>query len=211
MRAKNNHLTLLVLVAVLSFALVLAACGPSAPTASPTLESAPVDQTTGETGALPTSTPPSVGGEAYPDPANAPLPANPYPGEGEAGLPPTAEPEAYPPAEEAFQEPRFRIDQPVAADATEITGQAPPDTALSVMDVTFNGELLGTGRSDADGRFSVSVSGLTAGNRIGLGVAELAPGQSLDQMAEFYFPYRGEGFINLPNVGIFFDTALVSP
>lgn len=211
MRAKINHPTLLVLVAVFSFALALAACGPSAPTVSPTLESAPADQTTGETGTQPTSTPPSAGGEAYPDPASAPLPANPYPGEGEAGPPPTAEPEPYPPVEEAFQEPRFRIDQPVAAGATEITGQAPPDTALSVMDVTFNGELLGTGRSDANGRFSISVSGLTAGNRIGLGVAELAPGQTLDQMAEFYFPHRGEGFINLPNVGIFFDTALVNP
>ncbi len=213
MRVKINYPTLLVLVASLSLALILAACGSATPSASPTVESAPAGQTTGETGALATSTPPGVSGEGYPAPdlAEAPSSANPYPGEGEAGLPPTAVPEAYPPVEEAFQEPRFRIDQPVSAGATQITGQAPPDTAIAVMDVTFNGELLGTGRSDSDGRFAISVSGLTAGNRIGLSIGELEPGQTIDQMADFYFPYRGEGFINLPNVGIFFDTTIVNP
>jgi hypothetical protein len=31
------------------------------------------------------------------------------------------------------------------------------------------------------------------------------------QTAEMYFPYRGEGFQNLPNVGVFYDTTLVQP
>ena len=79
------------------------------------------------------------------------------------------------------------------------------------MDVTYNGQLLGTGRSDEAGRFSIPVSGLVEGNRIGIGIGELAEGQTLNQMAEQYFPYRGEGFMNLPNVGIFFETILVGP
>ena len=107
--------------------------------------------------------------------------------------------------------PRFRIDQPVSVSTTEITGQAPPNTSLAVLDISYNGAVLGLGRSDDSGRFSVPVTGLIEGNRIGLGIGELAPGQSIEEMAEFYFPYRGEGFMNIPNLGIYFDTALVAP
>ncbi|HRO23955.1 MAG TPA: hypothetical protein PLR07_06650, partial [Promineifilum sp.] len=67
------------------------------------------------------------------------------------------------------------------------------------------------GRSDANGRFAIPVTGLVEGNRIGLGIGEVPAGQSLEQMAEFYFPHRGEGFMNIPNVGIYFDTTLVGP
>ena len=66
-------------------------------------------------------------------------------------------------------------------------------------------------RSDDSGRFTIPVTGLVAGNRIGLAVGELVEGQTLSQMAEQFFPYRGEGFMNLPNVGIFFDTVQVAP
>lgn len=200
-------ITLLVLAASLAIA---AACGPTTPqtpatpaASTPALESAPTD-----VAILPTA--PPAGGESYPAPAAVET-VNPYPGEGQAALPPTMPPEAYPPAEETFQEPRFRIDPPVAANATTITGQAPPGVALAIMDVTYNGVLLGSGRSDDSGRFTIPVSGLVAGNRIGLTVGELAEGQTLNQMAEQYYPHRGEGFMNLPNVGIFFDTIQVSP
>lgn len=199
--------TFLVLAASLA---VATGCGPTTPqtpatpaAGTPALESAPTD-----VAILPTA--PPAGGESYPAPAAVET-VNPYPGEGQAALPPTIAPEAYPPAEETFQEPRFRIDQPVAANATTITGQAPPGVALAVMDVTYNGVLLGSGRSDDSGRFTIPVSGLVAGNRIGLTVGELAEGQTLNQMAEQYYPHRGEGFMNLPNVGIFFDTIQVSP
>ena len=80
-----------------------------------------------------------------------------------------------------------------------------------MLDISYNGAVLGLGRSDDSGRFSVPVTGLIEGNRIGLGIGELAPGQSIEEMAEFYFPYRGEGFMNIPNLGIYFDTALVTP
>ena len=150
-----------------------------------------------------------------PPPAEAAQSGDPYPGGGNPLIiPPTFTPPASYPAmatAEVFQEPRFRIDQPVGVSATAITGQAPPNTPIAILDITYNGAVLGTGRSDESGRFSIPVSGLVGGNRIGLGISELAPGQTLEQMAEAYFPYRGEGFMNIPNLGMYFDTALITP
>lgn len=207
---------IVVLSLILMSGILLTACGGTTPAetpaASPTVATVMEEATT----LPPTSTLPPAGGEAYPPPqASVAQPA--YPAEGEAGMPaPTPLPEGYPVATEVvevFQEPRFRIDQAtLVTGATTVEGQAPPGVAIAVLDVTYNGALLGTGRSDDSGRFSITVSpGLVTGNRIGLTVAELQEGQSLNQMAETYFPYRGEGFMNLPNIGILFDTALVQP
>lgn len=209
MRSRIQHQSRISLLAVLAALLLLVACGSGAQQAAPTAESAPGLESapTGDA-ASPTLPPADAAGESYPAP-DAAAPVDPYPGS--QSPPPTSEPAAYPPAEEVFQEPRFRIDQPVSAGATEITGQAPPDTALAIIDITFNGAVLGSGRSDANGRFAIPVTGLVEGNRIGVGVGELAASQTIEQMAEFYFPYRGEGFMNIPNVGIYFDTALVGP
>ena len=210
MRSRMKPNLMIILCALAASLLLPAACGPGAnqaeATLAPALESAPTTEAGAAVGtaAVPTAPP---AGEAYP-PAVA-TPAEAYPSDQAA--PPTVAPEAYPSVVETFQEPRFRIDQPVAANATTLTGQAPPGTSLAVMDVTYNGALLGTGRSDESGRFTIPVSGLVAGNRIGLAVGELAEGQTLSQMAEQFFPYRGEGFMNLPNVGIFFDTVQVAP
>jgi hypothetical protein len=208
MRSRTKPNVLMLLCALVASVLFLAACGPSANQTAATVAPAPALESAATTAVEAPTAPPAGGGEAYPPPTQA-APAEAYPSDPAA--PPTVAPEAYPPASETFQEPRFRIDQPVAAGATTITGQAPPGTALAVMDVTYNGALLGTGRSDESGRFTIPVSGLVAGNRIGLAIGELTEGQTLNQMAEQYYPYRGEGFMNLPNVGIFFDTVLVEP
>jgi hypothetical protein len=92
-----------------------------------------------------------------------------------------------------------------------VTGQAPPDLALAIVDVTLNGVVLGTGVSDSNGRFSIGVQALPDGNRVGITFAELQAGKSLADMSREYFPHRGEGFMNLPNLGIFFDTVMVEP
>lgn len=210
---KNYNATRLIISAlVLAGLFILAACGPADPVVTPQAE-APVEGLA--TAEVVTNTTDSAELESYPAPPATDLQSGEaYPGSDPLILPPTFTPSAsYPPMAtvEAFQEPRFRIDQPVSAAATTLTGQAPPDTPLAVMDITYNGALLGTGRSDSNGQFSIQVAGLVDGNRIGLGIAELTEGQTLDQMAQFYFPYRGEGFMNLPNLGIFFDTALVTP
>lgn len=204
MRSRITPNLFILVLALPALASFVSACGPGSLPASPTVASIPGAD-------VPTAPPADTGSqESYPAPAAVPT-TNPYPAEGEAAVPGTAVPAAYPPAEETFLEPRFRFDQPVPAGATTITGQAPPGLALAVLDVTYNGALLGNGRSDDSGRFTIPVSGLVAGNRIGIAIGELAEGQTLNQMVEQYYPYRGEGFMNLPNVGIFFDTVQVQP
>jgi hypothetical protein len=196
------------MAAVVVASLLLVACG----TASPPATVAPLDgglaPTTSADSGLPTTN------EGYPPPAAAPETTAAYPAGGAPPSPePTLEPGSYPPSQvaEAFKEPRFRFDQPLAADATTVSGQAPPDVALAIADITFNGAILGSGRSDADGRFSIPVSPLPAGHRIGVTVAELRPGQTISDMSAEYYPHRGDGFMNLPNLGVFFETALVEP
>lgn len=209
---KNKYVQLS-LLSLITIVALLAACGPSTPEAIPPEESgAPTAAVTTEAGAASaaTSTAPPVSEEGYPVQVAPTMAPAAYPPEAAPTPAPTPLPEGYPAATaEVFLEPRFRFDTPLAAGATNVTGQAPPNLSLAVLDVTFNGVLLGTGRSDENGRFSFPVSPLPAGNRIGLVIGELAEGQTLAEMAETYFPYRGEGFMNLPNVGVLFETALV--
>lgn len=208
MQPKNRSATLFLFLTAVLFMVMITACGPSTsepitPTTAATIESAPA------LAEMPTVPPVS---EAYPPPEPTSDPANPYPGAEDGAPPADALPPGYPPpaGEEVFLEPRFRIDS-LSATATTVTGQAPPDLAVAILDVTYNGEILGVGRTDENGRFEIPVGGLIEGNRIGVTVGELQPGQTLTAMAEQYFPYRGEGFMNVPNVGILFDTVLVQP
>lgn len=195
------------------FLILLAACGSAEAVPTPvtemggealsTIEAAPTAVTNADSAGYP------------PPPAEVGQSGDPYPGGGNPLIiPPTFTPPASYPAmatAEVFQEPRFRFDQPISVNASAITGQAPPNTPIAILDITYNGAVLGTGRSDESGRFSIPVSGLVSGNRIGLGISELAPGQTLEEMAQIYFPYRGEGFMNIPNLGMYFDTALITP
>ena len=210
MRPKTRLTPYLFAVCALAFALLAAGCGGATTTTTPTLPAA-TDTAAGDAlGTSATSTAPAApDASGYPVPLTEGEAAAAYPAEGEAALP--AESYPAPAAEETFLEPRFRIDQPVSATATTITGQAPPNLTLAVLDVTYNGAALGQGQSDANGAFSIPVSGLIAGNRIGLAIGALPEGMDLVQTAETYFPHRGEGFQNLPNVGVFYDTTLVQP
>jgi len=209
MRSQTRQAPIL-LLCLLTVALLAAACGGAATTTTPTLpaatEAGGVLATSDATGA--TATPPAAPDSgAYPAPNVASVDA--YPAEGAAALPA----EGYPPpaVEETFLEPRFRIDLPVTGATTTVTGQAPPNLTLAVLDVTYGGTPLGLGQSDANGAFAITVSGLTVGNRIGLAIGALPDGLDIAQTAETFFPHRGEGFQNLPNIGVFYDTTLVQP
>lgn len=204
----------LLFAGVAMMTLLLAACGPSVePAAETVVESAEVMLPTAEVEVLPAATETVVEVEAYPAEESYPAPTvMALPEESYPAVPPTETPPGeYPPAAEVFQEPRFRIDGPVRAGDSTISGQAPPDMELAIVDVTFNGALLGTGRSQSDGQFSIDVSGLNEGNRIGITFGALEEGLSIGDMSIKYFPHRGEGFMNLPNVGIMLDTLLVEP
>jgi hypothetical protein len=146
---------------------------------------------------------------------NTPLPDG-YPSTGEAvGYPPIGatagvNDSPYPPPIQT-DKPRFQLDLPLSAGATTVSGQAPDSLPLAIVDVTFGGVILGTGESGEDGRFSIPVTPLTEGHRIGVTITEYEPGITVEEIAEIYFPYRGEGFINVPNFGVFYDSALTQP
>ncbi len=187
--------------------LVLAACGPStAPESSaPTLE-----QESSEEADLQQEPNDQISESGYPPP-QAPVVEEAYPVEPIPLPSPTLVPGSYPPAEEVFAEPRFRLDLPLSADDRVVNGQAPPNLALAVVDVSSGGGVLGVGVVGGDGRFSIGVRDLPEGHRVGITFSELQPGKTHAEMSEEYFPHRGEGFMNIPNIGIFFDSTLVEP
>jgi hypothetical protein len=117
---------------------------------------------------------------------------------------------SYPPPV-ASDKPLFALDLPLTAGDTTVSGQSPESLPLAIVDVTFGGVILGTGVSDDDGRFSIPVTALTEGHRVGVTITEIEPGITFEEIAEQYFPYRGEGFMNTPNVGIFYDSVIVEP
>ena len=69
-----------------------------------------------------------------------------------------------------------------------VTGQAPPNLTLSVVDMTFNGAVLGNGRSDEEGLFEIQVTALPAGHRIGILLAEADAGLTYQETLDKYFP-----------------------
>ncbi len=210
MRSQLKQAPLFLLGCLLALTLLAAGCG-----GAPNNATATIAPTAPAAGALASSTAPAAPDAApdttgaYPAPEAGGESLGAYPSEGEAAVP--AEGYPAPAAEEALLEPRFRIDQPVTAAMTTVTGQAPPNLVLAVLDVTYGGAPLGQGRSDENGAFAIPVSGLTVGNRIGLAIGELPAGMDIAQTAEAFFPHRGEGFQNLPNLGVFYDTTLVQP
>ncbi|MFZ0547322.1 MAG: hypothetical protein WAM60_17890 [Candidatus Promineifilaceae bacterium] len=117
---------------------------------------------------------------------------------------------SYPPPL-ASDKPLFQLDLPLKVGDTTVTGQAPESLPLAIVDITFNGIILGTGNSDEDGRFSIPVTTLEEGHRVGVTITELESGDTFEEIAEQYFPYRGEGFMNIPNVGIFYDSTVIEP
>lgn len=153
--------------------------------------------------------------DSYPPPSAVMSSQTAYPGNSDMEtqvLDNTVEP--YPPpvqTEEPIIEPRFRIDSPLSVDDIVVTGQALPDLPLAVVDITFNGILLGTGRSDTNGQFSISVTDLPEGHRVGITIAEVPEGQTFNDIVLELYPHRGINFMTIPNVGVFFDTIVVEP
>jgi hypothetical protein len=104
----------------------------------------------------------------------------------------------------------FRLDKPIVAGATAVTGSGPAGVPILLEDVTFMGALLGQGTVGQDGRFSFSVPALEAGHRLGVTLGDISGTQWTPE--QFHSPgYWGEGAMQAPNVGFFFDTAQVQP
>ncbi len=208
--AKRSYPVLLFSILLL----VLAACGPAdvqVPDESVTEQAAELTPTVVP---LEEETDGNPAEQGYPPPPPVlPTVQESYPAETLPLPTATSLPDVYPAPTiaEVFAEPRIRLDLPVRAGSSMVTGQAPPGLVLALVDVTYNGALLGTGTAGSDGRFTIDAQGLLEGNRLGVTFGELEPGLSLSEMSVKYYPHRGEGFMNLPNVGVMLDTTLIEP
>lgn len=151
--------------------------------------------------------------ETAPESQNTGYPA---PDESSLAYPPpentAAADEGYPPPSEApiaTDGVRFSFASDTQAGDTVVRGTAPPNLSIAILDITLNGVVLGQGVSDADGNFEISVSPLPASRRIGIAFASLEDGLTLGEMGDKYYPYRGDNFMNLPNVGLFMETMMI--
>lgn len=175
------------------FLCLLTACGPS--------------ETATNTPTIIQNTP--ISSESYP----APQEEQSYPGQVVTFE--TAQPETgYPPDGEnqtPLPDHRFQFDTVLQAGQTVITGHSPPGLSLAILDITFNGVILGVGSSDESGRFEINVSALPEGHRVGITIGELPPDKTMNDMSNELYPYRGQDFMNVPNLGVFFETTLVQP
>ena len=107
--------------------------------------------------------------------------------------------------------PTFEIEEPVVAGTTQVRGKGPYDTPIAIVDVTMTAEPLGTGIIAPDGTFTIDVPNLVANHRIGIvvGVIEGTPVPSPEDYVKSFEPFRGEGYMNLPYIGVVFASVMV--
>jgi hypothetical protein len=174
-------------------ALALAACA-SQPTPPPAAETAPTTQ----------PAPTGEAGEAYPAPGAAQQSGYPAPATADSQA---AAPAGYPaPQQQAElpEGPAFTIDTPLTASQSAVTGTGPAGVPIRLVNMTRNGEEIGQAVIGEDGKYSITVSGLPAGEQVGIVLGDLT-GTSFEP-TQFL---RGPGYEDIPQLGLFFAQASV--
>jgi len=109
--------------------------------------------------------------------------------------------------------PSFEIEGPLVEGASQVRGKGPYNVPIVIVDVTMMAKPLGTGIITPDGTFSIDiVPELIVNHRIGImaGMSEGAtPAPSADAYLDKLKHFKGEGFQDLPNIGIVFTSDLV--
>lgn len=103
----------------------------------------------------------------------------------------------------------FQIDKPIGEGTTEVTGQGVVGTPVVLADITLGGVVLGNTTINREGKFEIKVSTpLEEGHRIGLTLGNLS--STKNQPEDFYDKkLYGDEALNVPQIGFFFDTAMV--
>jgi hypothetical protein len=102
----------------------------------------------------------------------------------------------------------FRLAKPILAGSTTVSGTGPPGVPILLEDITFMGAVMGQTMVGADGKFQFPVEPLGANHRLGVTLGDIS-GTKFTQ-DQFNSPgYRGDGFMQVPNVGYYFDTEQV--
>lgn len=185
---------------------ILVACGPPpTPEADETVTGEATSALAPETQA--TDSPAPGAEEGYPAPGTNAEEAYPVPEATEVSAypPPTTEDAAGGPLGPVFEL------EPAQAGDTTVSGVGPANLQLAIVNVTLAGEMLGTARSDEEGQFSIPVEPLTEGYRIGVSIIPQDGTSNAQEVGQEYFSYRGDEYMNIPNIGVFFDTIIVSP
>jgi hypothetical protein len=104
----------------------------------------------------------------------------------------------------------FHLEKPLRAGATTIRGSGPPGTPFVVANVTFMGEPWVFGTVGEDGTFEFEIQALEENHRIGIALGDLSQTPWTEE--QFRDPlFNGDEAQSVPNVGFFYDTALVGP
>jgi hypothetical protein len=102
--------------------------------------------------------------------------------------------------------PAFKLD-PVTAGSTQVTGQGPVGFTLVVVDSTFGGMILGTGKPDAGGNFRIQLNKpLEKGHLIGLTVDLPSDLAGSEEFNKRLYEIRGPGYRLVPNAVNIFDS-----
>jgi hypothetical protein len=102
----------------------------------------------------------------------------------------------------------LKLNRPIGEGDTAVSGTGPANIPIIIADVTLFGEILGEGKVNADGTFSVTLlKAMEKGHWIGLTIGELKDTEWAGQ------DFSNEGFFGtqpqlIPNVGFFYDTAM---
>jgi hypothetical protein len=156
--------TLAILVCLIT---LLSACAPVSLQANPTQAPAPTSAqpaATDANGYPAPAVPPAAQTTAYPVAGAGPSGPSDYP------APATRIPEKQPPAEEIVP---IKFNLPISSGATTITGTGPKDLPIILVDITFEGAVLGNATIQADHTFKIEVKALEKGHRIGVTIDEL--------------------------------------
>ena len=103
----------------------------------------------------------------------------------------------------------FQMDKPLVAGMSKITGSGPAGIPVLVADVTMGGQVLGRSTINNQGEFEIKLNApLEARHRLGLTLGDMTG--TGKQYEDFYFEgYYGDEALTVPQVGFFFDTAMV--
>jgi len=154
---------------------------------------------------LPTASPTGIPA-TYPAQANTPTAPQsgipypyPYPADSTPPVEPTRDPSHVP----------FRLNKPITAGATQVSGTGTAGVPVSLQDVTFMGTLLAQTVIRPDGTFVFQLAApLEAKHRLGIMVDNLAGTKFKPE--DFYAPdYFGDEAMQLPQIGFYYDTAMV--
>jgi len=95
------------------------------------------------------------------------------------------------------------LDKPIVINDGVVTGVGPPGLQVHILNITFMGDLMGSGIIEQDGTFTITVPELLVGTRIGLAADVMTIGLQEEDIEP------GENTISVPQVGYFYDSYVI--